>query len=170
MTAEGGDGGGTADPETLDELAGIVDLFGALTRAELETALEELAFKQGREADAAALSAAVDDAVDAYYLVAHDRDERTLLSVGPVAFPTLPPDAEDLPHIMDVETRAVDRGVLAERVESRLRAEAARAVQAGDDARAAHLLDVTYDIEAWAPVDVGDIRARLDAAIADDDA
>ncbi|WP_380675498.1 DUF7109 family protein [Salinigranum sp. GCM10025319] len=30
-----------------------------------------------------------------------------------------------------------------------------------------HLLDVTYDLEAWAPVDVGEIRNRLDDALAE---
>lgn len=167
----GGWDGSAPDPsavvasETYDELAGVVDLFGAMTREELETALDELAFKQGRDADADALTAAVDGAVAAYYLVRYEQDDRTLLAVGPVAFPTLPPDAEDLPHIMDVETRAVDRSALARQVESRLRAEAAGAVDGGDEERMSHLLDVTYDIEAWAPVDVGGLRARIDSAL-----
>ena len=42
-----------------DELAGVVDLFGALTPSELESALEELAFKRGESVDSDAV--AVDD-------------------------------------------------------------------------------------------------------------
>ena len=161
-----------------DQLAGVVDLFGAMTRAELERALDELAFRRGEAADADVLEDAVEDAVAAYYLVAHrpadadveggtatDRDGPELLAVGPVAFPTLPPDAEDLPHIMDVPDRTVDRADLGRRVQERLLEDAARAVDAGDDERVEHLLDVTYDLEAWAPVEVGEVRKRLDAAL-----
>ena len=170
-------------PAAYDELAGVVDLFGAVTRTELERALDELAFRQGESADVSALRDAVAGAVEAYYLVAYrpdadgeasetpleadapDDPESELLAVGPVAFPTLPPDAEDLPHIMDVPDRTVDRTALGERVQRRLRADAARAVDAGDDERIEHLLDVTYDLEAWAPVEVGEVRKRLDAAL-----
>ncbi len=175
-----------------DELAGVVDLFGAVTRAELERALDELAFRQGEAADAEALRDAVEGAVEAYYLVAYRPDgdagdaegvaggggadaadgggdaaegDPELLAVGPVAFPTLPPDAEDLPHIMDVPDRTVDHEALGRRVLERLREDAARAVDAGDDERVEHLLDVTYDLEAWAPVEVSEVRKRLDVAL-----
>ncbi|ELZ58689.1 MULTISPECIES: hypothetical protein [unclassified Haloferax] len=152
---------------TYDDLAGVVDLFGALTREELETALDELAFKQGRETDGDALSGAISDAVDAYYLVPYEDDETEaeLLTVGPMAFPTLPDRAEDLPHILDYPTREVPRDELATQVESRLRAAAASAVQTGDADEIERLLDVTYDLEAWADTDVGSIRERLDAAL-----
>ncbi|ELZ91804.1 hypothetical protein C440_15869 [Haloferax mucosum ATCC BAA-1512] len=168
---------------TYDDLAGVVDLFGALTREELETALDELAFKQGRETDTGALSGAISDAIDAYYLVSYEVAEAEadaadgpaaaaesdvpaeLLTVGPVAFPTLPPKAEDLPHILDYPTRDVPRDELASQVESRLRAAAARAVQSGDVDEIARLLDVTYDLEAWADTDVESVRQRLDAAL-----
>ena len=171
-----------------DQLAGIVDLFGAMTGAELERALDELAFRRGESADADALGDAVDDAVAAYYLVAYRPDagvdvdvdaaaspasdatetdavDPELLAVGPVAFPTLPPDAEDLPHIMDVPDRTVDRAALGRQVQERLFEDAARAVDAGDDERVEHLMDVTYDLEAWAPVEVGEVRKRLDATL-----
>jgi hypothetical protein len=165
--------------ETYDELAGVVDLFGALTRDELHRALDELAYKQGQDTDAAALGEAVEDAVREYYLVEYepsgadgsagdgDDGEDTLLTVGPVAFPMLPPNAEDLPHIMDVERRAVDRDALGEQVHGRLLGDAARAVNDEDDERVAHLLDVSYDLEAWAPVEVDAARARLDEALED---
>jgi hypothetical protein len=144
-----------------DEVAGVVDLFGALTRAELDRALGELAFKRGDDPDDVDL-AAVDAAVESFHLVEVGGDPPRY-AVGPVAFPTLPPDAEDLPHILDVPARDVDRGSVARDVEERLRAETARAVADEDDERIAHLLDVTYDLEAWASVDVSAVRERLDA-------
>jgi hypothetical protein len=91
----------------------------------------------------------------------------TRLTVGPVAFPTLPAEAEDLPHILEYPMRSVPRAALSRTVETRLRGDAARAVAAGDVDRMRHLLDVTYDLEAWAPVDVGEVRSRLDDALAE---
>lgn len=178
-----------------DDLAGIVDLFGALTRPELERSLDELAFKQGRDADAEALSRAVDGAVANYYLVAFDGDsdddaagsdadsntnadaETELLAAGPVAFPSLPPNAEDLPHILDVPDRDPDRETVAAATADRLRDEADEAVADADESdgaldeetrdRLRELLDVTYDVEAWAgdAVETDDVRSKLDAAL-----
>ncbi|WP_228546219.1 DUF7109 family protein [Halegenticoccus tardaugens] len=175
-----------AASELPDELAGVVDLFGALTRTELERALSELAFKQGKGADAEALSAAVEEAVEGYYLVEYeaggsaegdggesvratgDDADEPLLTPGPVAFPTLPENAEDLPHIMDVEPRRIDREALGRQVGERLLGDAARAVAAGDGERIERLLDVSYDLEAWAPVDVREARDRLGEALGGD--
>jgi hypothetical protein len=173
--------------DTHEELAGIVDLFGALTPTELERALSELAFKQGEETSAEALSGAIETAVEEYYLVEYDPadadgngpdasgrdggreydlgDDDHLLVVGPVAFPALPENAEDLPHILDVSERSVDRAVVGRQVASRLLSDAARAVNAGDTDRIDHLLDVSYDLEVWAPVDVDDVQARLHDAL-----
>lgn len=182
-----------------DELAGVVDLFGALTSEELARALVELAYRQRGDADESAVGEAVDVAVewavDRYYLVEYHPDtdgatdgrdgtagidnseemaaadgpetadhtgDETLVTVGPVSFPTLPPEADDLPHILDHPTRSVSRASLARTVESRLRGDAARAVAAADEERIRHLFDVTFDLEAWAPVDVSEVRARLD--------
>ncbi|SFL02242.1 hypothetical protein SAMN04487950_2001 [Halogranum rubrum] len=162
-----------ATAETYDELAGVVDLFGALTREELHRALGELAYKQGRDADETALWAAVDGAIEAYYLVEYESEshdetaDETLLTVGPVAFPMLPPNAEDLPHILDIERRDVERETLGEQVHERLLGDAARAVNNDDEERIEHLLDVSYDLEAWAPVTVDVARARLDEALQD---
>lgn len=182
--------------ETYDELAGVVDLFGALTRAELHRALEELAYKQGKGTKETALSEAVERAVREYYLVEYNADdvdgarnangtdnaddadransssetetaEATLLTVGPVAFPRLPPNAEDLPHILDVDRRRVDRKSLGEQVRERLVGDAARTVDEGDEERIERLVDVSYDLEAWAPVEVDEARAGLDEALQD---
>jgi len=174
---------------THDELAGVVDLFGALTPEELTEALGELAFKQGQEVDEATLQADIDAAVAAYALVEYDpldteddpvdtehapaddaaSDEtETLVAVGPTAFPTLPPNAEDLPHILDYDRRSVDRERLAKQVTQRLAAETAAATTDNDVARASKLLDVAYDIETWATVETDDIRSTLTAALPQD--
>ena len=154
---------GALDP---DGLAGVVDLFGALTPAELESALEELAFKRGETVDPDAVADAVDDAVSSYAVVRYRDADRTLLAPGPAAFPTLPPNAEDLPHILDVPDREVDDEAAAAAVAERLRREAAAAIEAGDDAAIRRLIDVTYDVEVWTDaVAVDDVRGRLvDAA------
>ncbi|WP_123538994.1 DUF7109 family protein [Halosimplex salinum] len=147
-----------------DELSGVVDLFGGLTRSELHRALEELAFKRGEEPDSEAVAAAVEDAVESYHLipVERDGDGDPLLVAGPVAFPTLPDHAEDLPHIMDVEERTVDRETAAAAAHEHLKADAGAAADAGNAERAATLVEVCYDLETWAAVDTADLRARLD--------
>lgn len=163
-----------------DELAGVVDLFGALAREELLRALVELAYRQRGDVDESAVATAAEPAVawavERYYLIEYAPDEATdgdaadeepLLTVGPVAFPALPAEAEDLPHILDYSTRSVSRASLARSVETRLRGDTARAVAAADDDRVRHLFDVTYDLEAWAPVDVTDVRERLDDVLAE---
>ncbi|GAA0244552.1 hypothetical protein ACFFQF_04020 [Haladaptatus pallidirubidus] len=157
--------------ETKDELAGVVDLFGALTRAELAEALAELAFKQGKKVDESAFESVIEDAVTDYYLVeaevesdgGTDGEEATALVPGPVAFPVLPENGEDLPHIMDVPERSVNRERIGERVNDRLLSEA----ETADEERAGHLLDVSYDLEAWAPVSAGSVRDRLDESLGD---
>ena len=142
---------------TTDELAGIVDLFGALRRPELEEALSELAYRRGEEPP----EGLVDTAIEEFVLVAFEADGERLLAPGPAAFPTPPDGAEDLPHILDVEGRSVDRETLGRAAEERLRGEAARAVADGDGARVDELLDVSYDLESWTPVELGKVRERL---------
>jgi len=151
-----------------DELAGVVDLFDALTRPELGQALVELAFKDGEDREPADFADDIDAALASYQLVAEaPDDEETLLVPGPVAFPELPEHATDLPHIMDVPSRTVDRADLAEGVERRFRTDTARAVDAGDSERIEELLDVSYELELWGPVDLAAARDRLDDALAD---
>jgi hypothetical protein len=176
---------GTEKPDDVlvvdaDAVAGVVDLFGALTPAELRKALSELAFNRGVDAPPESL---VDDAVASYHLVEHDG----LLVVGPRAFPSLPEGAADLPHILDVDREAPPREAVATTAERRFRAEAARTLAesetgSADGAEAGgasgtgsgdpdsdtgaldRLVDVSYDLEAWGPVEVGDLRRRLDDA------
>lgn len=144
---------------TLDELAGVVDLFGALTRDELAEALHELAFKQGRDVDDDAVEAAIENALDQYALVRVDRDDVDALIVpGPTAFPAVPEGGMDLPHILDVDRRDVPRNRLGDALESRFEAELGEA----DDDRLAFLFDVTYDAETWADVDADALRERID--------
>lgn len=149
-----------------DELAGIVDQFGALTPAELTRAVEEVVFRAGEEFDEEALAEAVDEAERRLGLVAVDRDGDRLYVAGPGALPRLPTEGENLPHVLDAPERSVERATVAEAAETRLREAAARAVGAGDREQAARLLDATYDLEAWAPdVDATEVRARLDDAL-----
>lgn len=169
------------DDRTRDELAGVVDLFGGLTRDELADALVELAFKRGQDVDEDAVEATIEDAIHDYYLVevpqhyvldntvesnetidSDDPDDvDNILAPGPVAFPTLPDGAEDLPHILDAPRRDLDRDVLGAAIVNQLRAE----VDDADSDRARDLLDVTYDAEAWASVDLTGIRDDLEARV-----
>lgn len=151
-----------------DELAGITDLFGALSPPKLEEAVHELAFRRGTEFDPSAYEAAVQEAISVYQLVRIEDPEESgseLIAPGPTAFPRLTEDAEDLPHILDVDRRELDRDTVGRQVEERFRGEAARAVADGDEDRMETLLDVSYDLETWAPVDIASVRDRLDAAL-----
>jgi hypothetical protein len=191
MTGENGTGSDTTAAPSVaarDDLAGVVDLFDWLTRAELSHALSELAYKKRAEVDDDAIAAAIDVAVAEYTLVpappealTEDGTEPTAvddpddgldadgvaLAVGPAAFPSLPDDAADLPHILDVPERGVDRAVLSEAVLARLSTDAVSAISESDVDRLEVLADVTYDIEAWAPVDATAIRDRIVAELDD---
>lgn len=144
-----------------DDVAGIVDMFGALTHDELAAALSELAFRHGSEVDE---SEAIESAIESFSLVAFtpESDDESLIAAGPNAFPMVPDGAEDLPHILDVEPRTIDREAVGREAERRLRREAAQAIDAGDRDRAMVLVDASYDLEAWAPVDLNDIRTQLE--------
>ncbi|WP_226481126.1 DUF7109 family protein [Natrinema amylolyticum] len=160
---------------TADELAGVVDLFGGLTRGELERALAEAAYRaDGRSVEDAALDAAVDAALESFALVRYapagaddppTADDEALLVAGPTAFPTVPDHAEDVPHILDVERRRLDREALGETARERVLEAADEAVAAADEDRIRTLIDVSYDVEAWAPVDLTDERRRLEDAL-----
>jgi hypothetical protein len=148
---------------TADELAGIVDLFDALTRTELETAIDELAFKHGDTPDISI----IDESINSYHLVESNAspigESDAFLVVGPTAFPTIPEGGTDLPHIMDIEPRQIDWQPLSRAVEERFRGEAARALADQDRETVAHLIDVSYDLEAWGPVELANVRERLTA-------
>jgi hypothetical protein len=148
-----------------DEIAGVVDLFETLTPAELRQALAELAFKRGVDRDPADFESTVAAAIESYHLVTYDGENERRLLAGPAAFPTIPDGGADLPHIMDVPDRTVDRVAAAAAVEERFRADAAQAVEAADSERIAHLLDVSYELDVWGPVDLKTARKRLDNAL-----
>lgn len=143
---------------TPDEVAGVVDLFGALTREEATTALSELAYRRGEEVP----EDVIDDALAAFALVGFDRGRDRLVAPGPAAFPELPDGAEDLPHILDTDGRAADRAAIAEAAVERLRTEAVCAATLGASERATVLVDISYDIEAWGGPDLAGIRGLLD--------
>jgi hypothetical protein len=149
-----------------DELAGVVDLFGALSRAELGEALAELAYKQGEEYDPGAFDSEIAAAVEGYHLVELDAEvastDEAVLVPGPGAFPTVPAGGPDLTHILDIEGRELDRATAGEAVLDRFRADAAAAVDSGDPGRVDRLLDVSYELEAWADVELSAERDLLD--------
>jgi hypothetical protein len=152
---------------TADELAGVVDLFGGLTGEELETALAELAYREGEEFDTGAYGPAISEAVESFHLVSvteHGLDSRSspVLVAGPAAFPELPPDAQDLVHILDTDPRTIDRSTAASSAETAFRQEVTAAIEADDSERIAELLDLSYELEAWGPVDLTEERNWLD--------
>jgi len=131
-----------------------------------------------------AFEAAIDAALATYHLVAvaseghaaskrsgdaaewdHDADvDAPLVVVGPAAFPDILEGTEDLPHILDVPGRDVSDEAAAVAAEQRFRDDAAEAVRARDDERIQTLLDVSYELEAWGPVELSTARGRLDEA------
>ncbi|MFB6267028.1 MAG: hypothetical protein ABEI31_05155 [Halodesulfurarchaeum sp.] len=143
-----------------DELAGLVDLFGALPRESLVQGVQELAFRRGDDVEPEAIEAALDSALDHFVLLAVTLDSEEVMVPGPTAFPTVPEGGEDLPHILDADRRSVPQEAIERAVRRRLAAEAARL---DDPDRAAELVDVTYDAEAWAGLDLSDVRTRLEA-------
>lgn len=143
-----------------DELAGIADLFGAIPRADLEQAIEEVTFRAGGTVDEETIDDGIAEAVHEYVLVEVDIDGETRLAPGPTAFPELPDGGTDLPHILDVDRVPVPQDAIETAVRSRL---AGAAADLEDGERAARLIDITYDAEAWAGLDLGDVRERLEA-------
>ena len=150
-----------------DELAGIVELFGGLTREELAEGLAELAFKQGETYNPGAFETVIEEGIAGYHLISLepgdvDDADAPVLVAGPAAFPELPEDARDLLHILDVDERAVDRETAGRRATERFRADAAQALDAGDGDRIETLIDVSYELETWGGVDLAGVRDRLD--------
>lgn len=149
---------------TADELAGVLELFGGLTRAELERALAEAAARRGEpEPD---LEPALAAARRSFAVVTVEREGPPLYVAGPTAFPTLPEGGEDLRHILPIEPRDVDRAAATAALRGRYDRAVAAAIRAGDAARLRELLDTSYDVEAWAPADLGDERDRIEDALA----
>lgn len=145
---------------TPDEVAGIVDIFGSLTREETSEALSELAYRRGEELS----ENLVRDALSEFVLIEFEHDGKRFLTPGPAAFPELPEGAEDLPHILDIDPRPIDRTVATHAAAERLRTEAVCAATVGAHEHADRLLDISYDLETWGHVDLTGVRARLDAA------
>jgi hypothetical protein len=146
---------------TPDELAGISDLFGGLTPAELHDAIENVAARQGLAFDPEDVEEQIETACREYYLLTVEHDGATLLTPGPAALPSLPNHAEDLPHMMDVPERAIDPERLANAAREQLSDDARQAISESNRDRTEFLVDVCYEVEAWGPVAVDSIRERL---------
>lgn len=152
-------------PLETDELAGIVDLFGALTRAELRQAISELCYRQGVDVALDSLDVVIDDALAAFVLLAApgataEPLETVPLVAGPAAFPAHPDHAEDLPHILDIDHRATERAVLRDAAVTQLQA-AVDVVETEQSADPARLLELCYDLETWGAVALDEARQHL---------
>ena len=171
---------------TADELAGVVDLFGGLTRTELARALAETAFRaDGQRVDEEAVDEALEAALASFALVRYDPPEEELETgsgedretndeldvdaplfvAGPTAYPRTPDYADDLPHILDIERRYLDRESLARAARNRFETELETATREKSTERLEELLEVSYDLETWAPIDLTDERELLDSIL-----
>ena len=171
---------------TADELAGVVDLFGGLTRTELAWALTETAFRaDGQRVDEEAVDEALEAALDSFALIRYDPSEVELETgsgeeretndeldvnvplfvAGPTAFPRTPDYAEDLPHILDIERRYIDRESLARAARNRFETELETATRERSTDRLEDLLEVSYDLETWGPIDLSTEREQLDGIL-----
>ncbi len=141
-----------------DELAGIVDQFGALPPPELRRAISEAAFRAGADLEMETVESWIDEALGEFSLLSVEKSGESLLVPGPRAFPEVPEPAADLTHVLDVESRSVPGEALEMGLRNRL-GEAAAHIE--DPDRANELIDITYDAEAWAGIDLSDVRDRL---------
>lgn len=145
---------------TRDELAGIAGLFGGLSRPDLRQACEEVVFKRTGDAPGTeSVDERIDAALHSHHLVALPGDSEEVIVSGPTAFPSIPDGAEDLPHILDVPERSIDRETVAERVLTDVSSELE---EQPDARRRVQLRQLAYDLETWAAVDTSPIRDRLD--------
>ena len=144
----------------IDEIAGILGRFGGLTREELDTALEEVAFRRGEDAPPrSSIETQLTDGEQAGAIVRTEVADATLLVPGPAAFPVEPAGAEDLPHILDITPREIDRRLIASSLIDDIKQEI---TTAPNQSRRKTLLDLSYDIEAWSGIDAASLREQLD--------
>tara|TARA_B110000014_G_scaffold263296_1_gene259582 strand:+ start:1005 stop:1484 length:480 start_codon:yes stop_codon:yes gene_type:complete len=152
------------DP-TLDELAGAVDLFGGLSRMELVQGFEDISARMGDSVDIETLNGRIDEAVEKYYLV--EMKSQDLLVVGPTALPELPEGGEDLPHLILVGEREINREEVEKSVVDRMDKEVEIVISRKDIDQMGRLLDVCYDLEIWAEINVEGIRKKLEGIMDD---
>ena len=145
---------------SLDEIAGIVDIFGGLTNGELNTAMEEIAFRRDDSPVSQSwLDQKIEQATEEGILVRQESHDPPLLCVGPVAFPVEPDGAEDLPYILDIPERTVDRESLANELLQNMEADISDTMSSNQ--RTAYI-ELSYDIETWSGVDTSQLRDALD--------
>lgn len=149
-----------------DELAGIVDQFGALRPSTLRRAIHEAAFRAGEDLEQETIQTWIDEAHAKFTLLSVELDDGEYVVPGPRAFPTVPAEATDLPHVLDVDSVQVPGDAIETGVRNKL---AAAASGVEDPDRVEELIDVTYDAEAWAGTDLADVRDRLQAITGEQD-
>lgn len=147
---------------TPDELAGMIGLFGALDREESLDACREIVFRDtGETITKEQVEKWIESALDSYHLVETTADGEDILIPGPTSFPTVPEGAEDLPHILNIQVRQVERNQVAREILEEIEQMAA---SDPTDERIQKLIGLTYDVESWADVDAAAVRSRLDEA------
>jgi hypothetical protein len=159
-------------PIEPDELAGIVELFGALTRNELRRAASELCYRRGVDVDDEPLDASIDRALSEFVLLAapgvtDEPLEAVPIVAGPAAFPAHPEHAEDLPHILDVEPRAVDRATARDVAVNQFQGAIEIALESKSGANLDGLLELCFDLETWGAVSLDVERDRLQRQLED---
>lgn len=145
---------------TNDDIAGIAEMFGVISRKQLEQALIELSYRQGEELSETAAENAVQEALSSFALVAISHQPQEL-TAGPAAYPTLPVGANDLPHMLEQDRQKPDPAVVREAANQRYREAVDEAIEASDTETLQDLLQLSYDIEAWAEITVDDVRSRI---------
>jgi hypothetical protein len=148
---------------TLDELAGAVDLFGGLTRDELIQGCEDICARSGEVIDFELMDEKIENAIEKYYLI--ELKERGLLVIGPVALPKLPEGGEDLPHLIQVENRSIDKKEIEKVVFERIEEEIKNNSLEEDLESLEILLDICYDIEIWSSGGMEETRKVLERRI-----
>lgn len=146
---------------SLDEIAGILQLFGGLTRSELEQAMSEVAFRLDESTPPSSwLDDRLATAQTRGIIVRDESKDPALYVPGPAAFPTAPTGSEDLPHILDIDSRSIDREAIAAQLQDEITDEVDPSTA---DERISTLIDLSYDIETWAGVDAEALRSTLDS-------
>lgn len=148
---------------TLDELAGAVDLFGGLTREELIQGCEDICARSGEVIDFEFINDKIENAIKKYYLV--ELKERGLLVIGPVALPKLPEGGEDLPHLIQVENRLINKKEIEKIVFERMEEEIKVNSFEEDLESLERLLDICYDIEIWSSGGIEEARKALEKRV-----
>ena len=85
--------------------------------------------------------------------------------MGPAALPDLPDGGEDLPHLIRVDKREIDKMRIGRDVKDKISREIEKEIHKMDKGEVEQLLDVCYDLEMWNEIDVEDVRCELEEVL-----